>query len=230
MLPNRANVTDSYADGMTGNVTTVDGRVAGRRGQATRQKLLDCLSKMLGSAPYRDVRVIDVARQAGTSPATFYQYFPDIEAAVLELASETVQESGELSALVAGRSWAGKAGKQASEELVDGVQSFWRRHEAILRVIDVSAAEGDRRFVRIRARVLGALIKPLAESLEESRSKSRATGEPPATAVAASLVTMVCGATAQAKSLQTAGAKQAEVKPTLAALVQLGMTGRKPTK
>ncbi|WP_103504660.1 MULTISPECIES: TetR family transcriptional regulator [Streptomyces] len=215
---------------MTGNVTTVDGRVAGRRGQATRQKLLDRLGKMLGSAPYRDVRVIDVARQAGTSPATFYQYFPDIEAAVLELASDAVRESAELSDLVAGRSWVGKAGKQTAEELVDGVQSFWRRHEAILRVIDISAAEGERRFVRLRARVQSALVKPMAESLEEIRAKGRTTGEPPAVAVAAALVTMVCGAAAQTKSLQAAGAKQADMKPTLAMLLQLGMTGRKPTK
>ena len=73
---------------MTGQVRTVDGRVAGRRGQATRQKLLDCLSEMLSSSPYRDVKVIDVARKAGTSPATFYQYFPDVEGAVLEIADQ----------------------------------------------------------------------------------------------------------------------------------------------
>ncbi len=73
---------------MTGQVRTVDGRVAGRRGLATRQKLLDCLSEMLSSSPYRDVKVIDVARKAGTSPATFYQYFPDVEGAVLEIAEQ----------------------------------------------------------------------------------------------------------------------------------------------
>ena len=102
-------------------------RHAGRRGQATRQKLLDCLGKMLGTSPYRDVRVIDVARKAGTSPATFYQYFPDVEAAVLEIAEGAVRESAALSELVAGRSWSGKAGRQTAEELVDGFLAFWRR-------------------------------------------------------------------------------------------------------
>jgi AcrR family transcriptional regulator len=215
---------------MTGNVTTVDGRVAGRRGRATRQKLLDCLGKMLSSAPYRDVRVIDVARQAGTSPATFYQYFPDIEAAVLELASDAVRESATLTELVAGRPWAGKSGRQTAEELVDGLLAFWRRHEAILRVIDVTAAEGDRRFVRIRAKVHGAVVKPLADTLTEQRTKGRAEAEPSASAVAGSLVTMVTGAAVQAKSLQALGAKQAELKPALVQLVHLGMTGRKPTR
>ena len=81
---------------MTGQVRTVDGRVAGRRGQATRQKLLDCLSEMLSSSPYRDVKVIDVARKAGTSPATFYQYFPDVEGAVLEIAEQMATEGATL--------------------------------------------------------------------------------------------------------------------------------------
>ena len=128
---------------MTGQVRTVDGRVAGRRGQATRQKLLDCLSEMLSSSPYRDVKVIDVARRAGTSPATFYQYFPDVEGAVLELAEEMAAESGGLTDLVAGRSWAGRGGWQTAQELVDGFLEFWRKHDAILRVVDLGAAEGD---------------------------------------------------------------------------------------
>src|ERR1043165_9775122 len=126
---------------MTGQVRTVDGRGAGRRGQATRQKLLDCLSEMLSSSPYRDVKVIDVARMAGTSPATFYQYFPDVEGAVLELAEETDKEGAGVPSLVAGRSGASKTGAQAAEELVDGFVSFWRKHDAILRVIDLGAAE-----------------------------------------------------------------------------------------
>ncbi|EFL23941.1 putative TetR-family transcriptional regulator, partial [Streptomyces himastatinicus ATCC 53653] len=130
---------------MTGQVRTVDGRVAGRRGQATRQKLLDCLGEMLSTSPYRDVKVIDVARKAGTSPATFYQYFPDVEGAVLEIAEEMAKEGAGLTELVSGRSWAGKSGATAADELVDGFLSFWRKHDAILRVVDLGAAEGDKR-------------------------------------------------------------------------------------
>src|SRR3954451_20273963 len=125
---------------MTGQVRTVDGRVAGRRGQETRQKLLECLREMLSTSPYRDVKVIDVARRAGTSPATFYQYFPDVEGAVLEIAEEMAKDSAGLTDLVSGRSWAGKAGWQASEELVEGFLDFWHKHDAILRVIDLGAA------------------------------------------------------------------------------------------
>src|SRR3954452_3878764 len=113
---------------MTGQVRSVDGREAARRGQATRQKLLGCLSDMLSSSPYRDVKVIDVARMAGTSPATFYQYFPDVEGAVLEIAEEMAKEGASLTEFVAERPWVGKAGWTSAEQLVDGFLAFWRKH------------------------------------------------------------------------------------------------------
>ncbi|AKG44682.1 TetR family transcriptional regulator [Streptomyces xiamenensis] len=206
----------------------MDGRVAGRRGQATRQKLLDCLGKMLASSPYRDVKVIDVARKAGTSPATFYQYFPDVEAAVLEIAEVTLRESAALSELVAGRSWTGKAGRRTAEELVDGFLAFWRRHDAILRVIDLGAAEGDRRFVRIRTRIQGAIVKPLTESIDTLQAKGRGGTAISSAALAGSLVTMLAAVSAQPKSLQSLGAKQNDLKPALTQLVHLGVTGKKP--
>lgn len=204
--------------------------MAGRRGQATRQKLLDCLGEMLDSSPYRDVRVIDVARRAGTSPATFYQYFPDVEGAVLELADTMAKESSSLSELVTDRSWAGKAGRQTAEELVDGFLSFWQRNDAILRVVDLGAAEGDKRFSKIRTKVLNNLTGPLTESIKELQSKGKADRDISPPAVAGSLVSMLAAVAGQQKSVQSWGAKRADLKPTLAFLLYLGVTGRKPTR
>ncbi|MCM2576778.1 TetR family transcriptional regulator [Streptomyces meridianus] len=215
---------------MTGQVRTVDGRVAGRRGQATRQKLLDCLGEMLSSSPYRDVKVIDVARKAGTSPATFYQYFPDVEGAVLEIADGVTKESSDLTELVAGRSWAGKAGRQSAEDLVDGFLSFWRRHDAILRVIDLGAAEGDKRFYKIRMKLLNAVTNPLTEAVKDLQSKGKIDKEVNPSAVAGSLVFMLAAAASHQKGFTTWGVKQAELRPNLAMLVHLGVTGRKPPR
>jgi AcrR family transcriptional regulator len=212
---------------MTGHVRTVDGRVAGRRGQATRTKLLECLGEMLGTSPYRDVKVIDVARRAGTSPATFYQYFPDVEGAVLELADRTAGEAASLTGLVAGRSWAGKAGARTAEELVDGFLSFWRRNDAILRVVDLGAAEGDRRFSKIRMKILNAVTDSLRDAIGELQAKGRVDASVSPAAVAGSLVAMLAAVAAHQKSL---GVKQGELKPTLALLLHLGVTGRKPAK
>ncbi len=215
---------------MTGQVRTVDGRVAGRRGQATRQKLLDCLSEMLSSSPYRDVKVIDVARKAGTSPATFYQYFPDVEGAVLEIAEQMATEGAALTELLQGRSWAGKAGWQTAQELVDGFLEFWRRNDAILRVVDLGAAEGDKRFYKLRMKILNSVNNSLSDAVAELQAKGRVDKDVNPAAVAGSLVAMLAAVASHQKGFSSWGVKQAELKPNLALLVHLGVTGRKPTK
>ncbi|GAA2490147.1 TetR family transcriptional regulator [Actinocorallia cavernae] len=209
---------------------TVDGRVAGRRGQATRQKLLDCLSEMLSSSPYRDVKVIDVARKAGTSPATFYQYFPDVEGAVLEIADQMAAEGAGLTELLEGRSWAGKSGWVTSQELVDGFLDFWKKHDAILRVVDLGAAEGDKRFYKIRMKILNSVNNSLADAIAELQSKGRVDKDVNPAAVAGSLVAMLAAVAAHQKGFSSWGVKQAELKPNLALLIHLGVTGRKPSK
>jgi AcrR family transcriptional regulator len=215
---------------MTGQVRTVDGRVAGRRGQATRQKLLDCLSEMLSSSPYRDVKVIDVARKAGTSPATFYQYFPDVEGAVLEIADQMATEGAGLADLLEGRSWAGKAGWQTAQELVDGFLEFYRKNDAILRVVDLGAAEGDKRFNKIRLKILNSVTTSLAESIGALQSKGRIDKDVNPAAIAGALVAMLTAVASHQKGFSTWGVKQAELKPNLALLVHLGVTGKKPTR
>ncbi|POX46965.1 TetR family transcriptional regulator [Streptomyces sp. Ru71] len=209
---------------------TVDGRVAGRRGQATRQKLLDCLSEMLSSSPYRDVKVIDVARKAGTSPATFYQYFPDVEGAVLEIAEQMAAEGAVLTELVQGRSWTGKAGWQTAQELVDGFLEFWRKNDAILRVVDLGAAEGDKRFYKLRMKILNSVNNSLSEAISELQAKGRIDKDVNPAAIAGSLVAMLAAVASHQKGFTSWGVKQAELKPNLALLVHLGVTGKKPSR
>src|SRR5487761_1843450 len=85
-----------------GSLAATDGRVPGRRGRATRQRLLECAAELLATTPWRSIKVIDIARQAGTSPATFYQYFENVEAAITVLAEELVEGVGVLAGVVDG--------------------------------------------------------------------------------------------------------------------------------
>lgn len=185
---------------------------------------------MLSSSPYRDVKVIDVARKAGTSPATFYQYFPDVEGAVLEIAESMAKEGANLTELVEGRSWSGKAGWQTAEELVDGFLSFWRRNDAILRVVDLGAAEGDKRFYKIRMKVLNSVNNTLTQSIKDLQAKGKVDKDTNAAAMAGSLVAMLASVAGHQKGFQSWGVKQSELKPSLALLVHLGVTGKKPIK
>ena len=209
-------------------VRTVDGRVAGRRGQATRTRLLECLAELLASTSYRDVTVIDVARQAGTSPATFYQYFPDIQTAVVELANDVLKESGTLKDLASGSSWTGRSGSVAAAALVDGFLDFWREHDAILRVVDTAAAEGDRRFARIRMKLLNSVVSALSDAIAELQRGGKVDGEVPATATAGALVTMLAASAAHTRAFDSWSVKDGELRAGLTRLVAWGVTGRKP--
>ncbi len=89
----------------TSEVKVLDqrGRVLGPRALQTRRGLLDATAALLEQQRVRDVSVVEIARRAGTSPATFYQYFKDVSEATLHLAE---QAAGEMPALVElMRSW-----------------------------------------------------------------------------------------------------------------------------
>ena len=114
------------------DLRAADGRARAPRA-GPRQKLLDCTAEMLRSTSYRAVKVIDIAREAGTSPATFYQYFADVEAAILVLAQEMALDGERLVRLVAEGNWKGRAGYQTSLDLTDAFFAFWDQHRPVLR-------------------------------------------------------------------------------------------------
>jgi AcrR family transcriptional regulator len=196
---------------------TVDKRTAGRRARETRDRILEALAKLLGSMPYRDVRVTDIVREVGTSPATFYQYFADIETAVLALAGDVAKDAAGLKALAEGANLTGKSAVTAVDKIVDGITAFWREHEAVLRVLETAAGEGDARFKKVRAAVLTNLATPLSAVAGETKD---------AKSNAAAMVNLIVS-TAGAKAAD-AGATVAEVRGAVGRLVFWGITGRKP--
>ena len=181
---------------------TVDKRVAGRRATETRDRILEALTDLLGSMSYRNVRVTDVVREVGTSPATFYQYFADVETAVLALATDLGKES-------AGLKTAGSGARNATgavDQVITGVAAFVKKNEPILRVTDTAAAEGDKRFQKVRALVLANVASGLA--VQGAKTKEVAGN---ADVLAAMLL---------ANPSDPAAARR---------LVHQGITGRKPT-
>jgi AcrR family transcriptional regulator len=205
-----------------------DGRVPGRRGRATRQRLLECTAEMLASTSYRDVKVIDIAREAGTSPATFYQYFADVEAAILVLAEEMALRGEHLTAIVTDGSWKGRASYATAQALVDALIEFWDEHRAVLRVMDLATDEGDRRFQRIRVRLLNDITRALAEVTKSAQDDGRLPAELDPMANAGVLVSMLAHVAAHHYGFEFWGIRTADLRVSLARQVAWGVTGTKP--
>ncbi|HWJ98757.1 MAG TPA: TetR family transcriptional regulator [Acidimicrobiales bacterium] len=206
-----------------------DGRVPGRRGQATRQKLLDCAADMLRTTSYRDLKVVDIAREAGTSPATFYQYFPDVESAILVLADEMVASGTEQFAdLVTANSWKGKAGYEGAEALASAMLTFWAEHQPVLRVIDLATDEGDPRFANIRIHLLNDLNNALAQAAKEHQKAGKGQPGIDSEAIAGVLVAMLAHVSAHRLGFELWGVRADDLQATMARIVFWTVTGQKP--
>ena len=149
---------EAYAE----QVATTDGRVPGERGRQTRQRLLDATVELLATTSWRSVKVTDIARQAQTSPATFYQYFANVEQAIQVLAEGMVDQAGQLAELVGG-DWSPEASWGTALEVTEGFLGYWEDNRAVFRVVDLATEEGDGQLRGIRVRALNAVTVALAQ-------------------------------------------------------------------
>jgi AcrR family transcriptional regulator len=209
-------------------LVAADGRVPGRRGRATRQRLLECTREMLTTTSYRDVKVIDIARDAGTSPATFYQYFADVEAAILVLAEEMAQEGEHLTEIITTGSWKGRSAYDTALALVDAFLAFWDEHRPVLRVMDLATDEGDRRFQKIRVHLLNDITNALAEVARLAQAEGRLPKAIDPMASAGILVAMLAHTAAHQYGFEFWGIRTAAVRDSMARQVSWGVTGIKP--
>ncbi len=213
-----------------GGTRAADGRVPGRRGLATRQRLLAQTAEMLRTATYRDLKVVDIAREAGTSPATFYQYFPDVEAAVLALADDMVATGVERFAeMVRANPWKGKAGYEGAEALADALLSFWEEHRFVLRVVDLATDEGDARFANVRTRLLNDLNNALAAAVADQQRAGKGQADLDPNAVAGVLVAMLAHVSAHRLGFEFWGVRTDDLRATMARILYWSVTGQKPT-
>ena len=212
----------------SGEVRAIDGRTPGRRGRATRDRLLQCTADLLEKSSYRDLTVIDIARCAGCSPATFYQYFEDVEGSILVLADDMASNGKSLTALIQESDWKGKAGPDTALALVDEFLGFWERHRAILRVVDLATAEGDLRFQNIRTHLLNEVTLGLRDVVEDFRSSGKHPKEIDSMAQAATLVSMLAHVAQHRYGFEFWGIRMDDVRRSLALMTFTGVTGKKP--
>ena len=195
------------------DLRAADGRVPGRRGQATRTRLLECTAEMLATTSFREVKVIDIAREAQTSPATFYQYFPDVEAAILVLAEDMAAETAELVEVVRNGAWDTDRAFETALVLADRFLEFWERHRSLLRVVELAGSEGDTRFATLRS----GMLRPVTVAL------AAVTDRPDAEPMAACLVAMLANVAAHRPGFEQSGITMGDARQAMARLVCVGI-------
>jgi AcrR family transcriptional regulator len=203
----------------------IDGRALGRRGAQTRRRLLDATAELLETRGIRDLRVVDIARAVGSSPATFYQYFRDVEAAVLALTQEVGNDLSPLLALL-GQPWDADHGLDDARALVAGFVEYWDRHRAVLRTRNLAAQEGDERFRDVRNRTLGEFMSSLTDKIAEARAAGRVVDEMSPLAASAALVALIERMAAFHRELEPIGISREDLVETTARIIHQTVVGR----
>jgi|SRR5580658_6989229 len=205
-------------------LATTDGRVPGERGRLTRQRLLNATAELLTSTSWRSVKVTDIARRAQTSPATFYQYFGNVEEAIRVLAESMVDQATELSELVAG-DWSEGESWETALCVTEGFLAYWEDNRAVFRVVDLATEEGDAQLRGIRVRALNAVTVSLAQVITRGTSVTSPAGSNPM-AVAGALVAMFASVSAHRYGFEFWGIRTRNLIDTQARMLHWAITGR----
>ncbi|MCC7076297.1 MAG: TetR/AcrR family transcriptional regulator [Acidimicrobiia bacterium] len=201
-----------------------DGRPLGRRGLETRRRFLDATEEMLRDTGVREIRVVDIARRVGTSPATFYQYFTNVEEAVLGVAAEAQADIPPIVELMEG-DWAGDVGLVRARKVVDAFFDYWDRHHAVLRVRNLAAEEGDERFVDARMATLRPLTEAMCTRLQDAHDSGWISPEIQPYAAAAALVAMLERIGAYHHQLEHADLSRRDMVETTARILHQTVAG-----
>lgn len=209
---------------MTRRVLAADGRTIGARAAATRRRLLDATAKLLGEHGVLDLRVVDITRSVGTSPATFYQYFPDVDAAILALAQEATEDERPLVDFLT-PGWTAHEGLAQARSFVDAYMEFWDSHQAVLRVRNLKAEEGDVRFRAVRSEANLLVMDAMQTMLRQNIAAGRLPAALDPFTAAAAMVAMVERILAFRPEMARRGADRQTVRESLAVLLYRGLTG-----
>ena len=162
----------------------------GTRGIRTQARLLDALRRLLAEKTIAWISVADIARTSGMSPATFYRYFRDVDEAALALAEEAAADIDKSVAAV-GPSWDGDEGFANVMAFVEAFLAHWQRNQAVLRLRNLAAEEGDEEFSEVRLRTLRPVNQAISAKIREHQREGNVVSEIHPTIAATALVGML---------------------------------------
>jgi AcrR family transcriptional regulator len=198
-------------------------RPLGPRALRTRERLLQTAAALLEERGLRGLSVVEIARRAETSPATFYQYFGGVLEATLTLSETAAADLTPLLGQLA-QPFDGPGGLARARAFVAAFLDLWEEHRAVWRVRNHSAEEGEPRFRRLRRRALRPLLDRLAATVTAAEGGAPGKKCHPY-ALAAALVTILESLGAYGPELEPFGVDRDALVETGARLLVDATTG-----
>lgn len=141
------------------------GQALGRKGNKTRQRLMDATRELLALHSPVELTAVSVAKHARTSSATFYIYFKDVRDVIYHLSLAADEEMGEVRRILDEPWDPQKVEFDHALRVVKAFFAIWDRHRDILRFRNLEADRGDRDFYELRLNSALPIITRLAERI-----------------------------------------------------------------
>ncbi|GIX30586.1 MAG: hypothetical protein KatS3mg124_1058 [Porticoccaceae bacterium] len=142
------------------------GQKMGRKGRATRKRIMDVTLSMLEHRSYKDLTVSEVAAEAGVSSSTFYVYFKDIEDVLFACVQEAALDLDPLWAILK-EEWTAENAAHQVRRFVETYNELWDKHRVELRVRNLEADQGNLRFLNIRVETTRDLLQALGKKFAQ---------------------------------------------------------------
>ncbi|UXA06195.1 TetR/AcrR family transcriptional regulator [Mycobacterium sp. SMC-2] len=157
---------------MTSVPTSADGQPLGQRGIRTRQRILEAVAGAIEQQGLRGLRLADVADEVGISPPAFYQYFNDLDEAILALCEEIGGFLPEFSFEDEGLT-NGDGHAESTRSFIARYFEYWEAHRAVLWARNVAVTSGDERFQKVRAEAFTPMIAALESFIQKGQREGR---------------------------------------------------------
>ena len=209
------------------DTTATDGRVIGERALQTRRRILDATAALVRENGALDLKVMDVAREVGTSPATFYQYFSDVEDAIYALSVEMIEKVAPIQSQMA-EEWTEEgsgSGLDHARRLVSDYTDFWDDNGAVLRVMLLRADERDERFRQIRREYNAPFMAAMVAKVRAAQEAGRLSAALDAEATAGAMLAALDRLPNYREGFEKRGTSREAMIETVARLLHSSLTG-----
>ena len=162
------------------------------------------------------------------SPATFYQYFPDVETAIFFIADHIAEDGNRrLTELVQAIDLDHEP-IAGCEALARGFIELWREYRSIFRVLDLGAAERDDRFQQRRTELLAGPTEALKAAIATQQAGGGLRHQIDPAAFAAVLTAMLAHVAAHRPGLRDWGAADEDLVAAMGRIVAISLTDTIP--
>jgi AcrR family transcriptional regulator len=164
------------------------GQALGRKGNETRQRLMEGTRRLLKKHSPVELTAVSVAKEAQTSSATFYIYFTDVRDIIYHLSLEAGDDMTEVHRILEEPWDPSQVEFDHALRVVNAFNSVWQRHRDVLRFRNLEADRGDKNFYKLRLSSAIPIIERFADHILAAAPKAQKISRGDALAEATTLL------------------------------------------